>query len=270
VEGRVKLVFLLLLAALVGAQDSSSAFEVASIKPADPEFNGTSFNWLNGGGLRVRGATLRALITYAYGIRDFQLFGGPAWVSTARFDVVAKPERSSEDVLADYDKMNDAQSRAAGELIRRRLQVLLGDRFQLAVRRETREMPLYALVVAKAGVKMAESKVGDGTGMSSSNNFIRCKGCTMETVAVELSAITGRPVHDETGLIAKYDFKLEWSPEPKPRGADGPDATPAEFASSEAPTLFTGLQQTLGLKLEARKGPVDLYIIDRAEKPSEN
>jgi uncharacterized protein (TIGR03435 family) len=133
-------------------------------------------------------------------------------------------------------------------------------------------MPIYALVVAKGGLKMTESKESEGgSSMSMNNTRITCQRCTMENLAVNLSGFTGRIVHDETALTGKYDFKMEWAPDVKPAGADKADGGPAEFASTpEGPTLFTALQQVLGLKLEPRKGQVDVYVIDRAEKPSEN
>lgn len=262
---------LFVLTTVALAQDSSPVFEVASIKPADPAENGTSYNWLNGGGLRVSGANLRSLIMSAYNIRNFQLSGGPGWVYTERFNILAKPEHAADESPADFRKMTDAQRRAANELLRRRLQALLAERFQLVLRHETKEMPIYALVVAKGGAKMTESKEGDGSSMSTNNTRITCQRCTMESLAANLSGITGRTVHDETGLTAKFDFKMEWAPEPKPAGADRAEGAPAEFASTpEGPTLFTALQQVLGLKLEPRKGPVDMYVIERAEKPSEN
>ena len=267
----MKLCTALVFAILASAQETAPVFEVASIKPADPTENGTSFNFTNGGGLRISGANLRSLIMSAYNIRPFQLSGGPGWVYTERFNIQAKPEHSSDEGPADYRKMTDAQRRAASELVRRRLQALLADRFQLVLRHETKEMPVYALIVAKGGVRMTESKEGDGSSMSTNNTRMTCTRCTMESLAVSLSGMTGRIVHDETGLAAKYDFKMEWAPDAKPAGAERPDGAQAEFASTpEGPTLFTALQQVLGLKLEPKKGPVDVYVIERAEKLSDN
>jgi uncharacterized protein (TIGR03435 family) len=267
----VKLCTALVFALVVWGQEPAPVFEVASIKPADPAENGTSYN-TNAGGLRVTGANLRSLVMYAYNIRNFQLSGGPGWVYTDRFNILARSEHSPDEGPADFRKMTDAQRRAANELIRRRVQALLSERFQLVLRRESKEMPIYALVVAKGGVKMTEAKEGEGgSSMNTNNTRITCQRCTMESLAVNLSGITGRPVHDETGLTGKYDFKMEWAPEPKAGGAERGEGAPAEIASTpEGPTLFTALQQVLGLKLEPKKGPVDMYVIERAEKPSEN
>jgi uncharacterized protein (TIGR03435 family) len=267
----VKLCTALVVTVLACAQESAPVFEVASIKPADPANNGTSFNTLNGGGLRVSGANLRALIMTAYNIRNFQLSGGPGWVYTERFNVLAKPDHAGDEGPADYRKMTNEQRRAAAELMRRRLQSLLSERFQLVIRRETKEMPIYGMVIGKNGVKMTESEEGANSSMSTSNTRITCQRCTMGELAVNLSSITGRPVRDETGLTGKYDFKMEWAPELKAGGVERGEGAPADLASTpEAPTLFTALQQVLGLKLEPKKGPVDMYVIERAEKPSEN
>src|SRR5262249_18886490 len=204
------------------------------------------FRMFNGGGLRITGATLRDLISNAYEIRDFQLSGGPGWVNTERYDLLAKPDASSDEGLADFRKMTEDQRRGARVLFRRRLQLLLTGRFQVVVRRETRERPVYALVVAKGGVKMPEAKESDGMNMSNGSKGMNCKACPIEPVAATLASIVGRPVKEETGLKGKYDFKLEWAPDTKPAGAERPEVSAAEAASTpEGPTLFTALQQTL-------------------------
>ena len=164
--------------------------------------------------------------------------------------------------------MNDAQRKFAGALIRTRLKKLLAERFQLVVHKETRELPVYALVLAKGGVKMQPNTSPDGSpqNMMTNRASFRATRASLDSIAKALGSITSRPVHDETGLKEYWDFKLEWTPD---AAAAAPDAVerPAEAAG---PTLFTALQEQMGLKLESRKGPVEIVVIDRAEHPSEN
>jgi bla regulator protein BlaR1 len=197
----------------LSGQAQPPTFEVASIKPAQPGRTVTSSNVEPGGTLRIKNYTLKALIMYAYGVFDFQVSGGAGWVATDGFDIVAIADRV------------EAEPARRLEQARLRLQTLLADRFQLRTHRETKELPVYALVLAKA-----------------------------------LSRELGRPVEDQTGLTAAFDFKLKWTT----------DFAAPESGKSDAPSLFTALQQQLGLRLESRKGPVEVIMIDRASKPSEN
>jgi bla regulator protein blaR1 len=248
-------------------------FEVASIKPADPDARGTSIQFMPGGGLKMMNIPLRAMITFAYDFRDFQVSGGPGWVGNERFDVMAKADRAAAEGPADFGQMSDDQRKTARVQIGERLRALLAERFQLVVHKETKEQPIYALVVSKNGAKLQDTKE-TGNRQSLMNNRGRSEGHAISTemLAQSLSGMLGRPVVDKTGLTGKYDFVLEWAPDP------GADARAQGFGNGVTepapapggPSIFTALQEQLGLRLESQKGPVENIVIDRAEKPSEN
>ncbi len=248
-------------------------FEVASIKPANPDTPGSSIQFMPGGGLRMTNVSLRGMITFAYDVRDFQVSGGAGWVGTERFDVMARPEHASAEAVEDPAKMTDQQRRTNRDQITERLRALLADRFQLVVHKETKEEPIYALLVSKNGAKLKEAKaVGSRQGMSMNRGRLEGFAAPLEMLGQTLSNVTGRPVIDKTGLAGKYDFILEWTPDagPDARAQGFGDGVTEPAPAPGGPTIFTALQEQLGLKLEAQKGPVQLIVIDRAEKPSEN
>jgi uncharacterized protein (TIGR03435 family) len=147
------------------------------------------------------------------------------------------------------------------------LQALLAERFQLAVHRETRDLPMYSLVVGKNGVKMqpTDPTVKSGTSLITQKMF-KAQRSTVDSIAQGLAGVLGRPVKNETGLEGFYDFKMEWAPEPA-AGGGRPDERAIDTLG---PSLFTAVQEQLGLKLEARKGPMEVIVVDRAQRPSEN
>ena len=248
-------------------------FEVASIKPTGPETPVQFIQFMPGGGLKMMGITLRGMITFAYDVRDFQVSGGPGWVGTERFDVMARPEHAASEGLDDLAKMTDAQRMTVRDQMGERLRGLLADRFQLVVHKETKEQPIYALLVSKNGAKLKEAKtVGERQGMSMNRGRLEGFAAPLEMLSTTLSNSMGRPVIDKTGLTGKYDFVLEWTPDV---GAGAGSQAFGDGVTSPAPapggpTIFTALQEQLGLKLDSQKGPVQLIVIDRAEKPSEN
>jgi len=260
---------------LWGQAAAPLTFEVASIKPAAPDARGTMIRMMPGGALTVTNATLRMLLTLAYDVRDFQISGGPGWVGSERYDINAKAERSAtaEPVQEDPRNMTDAQRKTNQEQMRQRLQALLAERFQLAIHRETKEAPVYALVVGKNGPKIQESKEG-GPRLMMGRGQLNGQGALMEMLANILSNQLGRPVLDKTGLQGKYDFKLEFTPDPGqaagPFGGlgPGPDAPPPP--DPNGPSIFAAIQEQLGLRLESTKGAVEMIVIDRVEKSSEN
>src|SRR5207247_1308598 len=140
------------------------------------------------------------------------------------------------------------------------------DRVQLKLHRETRELPVYWLVVDKKGMKIEATGTGHGGRVRNGRGLLDAKDQSMHMLAYWLEGAIGRRVVDKTGVSGGFDFKLEWSPT---IGEPNPDR--AEVASDPGlPTLFTALQEQLGLRLEAHKGPIEVLVIDRAEKPSEN
>jgi bla regulator protein blaR1 len=229
------------------------SFEVASIEPGG-EGNRRMIQFVPGGGLRVRGTTLKFLVAVAYDVLDVQISGGPAWINSDRFDIVAKSERGeSKSALDDMHKMTDAQMKTSVELIRQKLQALLADRFRLTLHHETKEEPMYALVIGKDGPKLQESQSKqDARHMMMGRGELNGDGVPFEMLVSNLSSQLGRPVIDRTGLTGHYDFKLQWILDPN------------------GPSIFTAIQEQLGLRLESQKGPVDILVIDRVGKPSEN
>jgi uncharacterized protein (TIGR03435 family) len=279
---------------------AQETFEVASIKPSDPNERRIGIGMRPGGMVNMTGVTLKLLIQQAYNVQDFQVSGAPAWAGTERYDITAKAEDSAENPDADPRKFTDAQMKTAQEKMRQRLQTLLADRFQLKVHRDTKELPVYALVVAKGGSKLQEAKVpdtpppppgpgrgpGPGTrGMRMSPGHLEAYMAPVSMLVQNLSQQLARTVVDQTGLKGNYDFKLSWTPDPgtggNPFGGPGPSQGPSPGPlppgvnpppppDPNGPTLFTAVQEQLGLKLESTKAPVDIIIVDHAEKASEN
>jgi bla regulator protein BlaR1 len=261
---------------------SPLTFEVASVKPSATDDRRTMLQIQPGGGLRTSGSTLKMLLTFAYDVREFQVSGGPGWINTDRYDIVAKAERSAgaENAPDDPRKMTDEQRKTVGDEMRERLRALLADRFQLTIHRETKEQSVYALVVAKGGAKLLEAQQKEGTGprgpmMRMGRGELSGQGVQLEMLTRTLSSQLGRTVIDRTGLTGNFDFKLTWTPDPgqsatplgggPPPGADAPPPP-----DPNGPSVFTALQEQLGLRLESQKGPVEMLVIDRVEKPSEN
>ena len=240
-----------------GAQPAGLKFEVATIKPANPDLRGMGVSPLPGGGFSAQGVDLRFLILYAYGIEDFQLSGGPGWIASDRYDIEAKPEKP--------DSPGEYPETTAHARVRERLRALLSERFQLVVRREAKELSAYSLVVAKGGPKLTEAKPdGARGGMRRDRGLLVSKGAPVDYLVKSLADVLGRPVVDETGLAGRrFDFEL--------RFAEDSGRSPAEEAADPSqPSIFTALQTQLGLKLEAKKGQVDFLAVERAEKPSAN
>jgi bla regulator protein BlaR1 len=276
---------LALLSAVGLCGQSSTApltFEVASVKPSATDDRRSMIQIQPGGGLRTSGSTLKMLLTMAYDVREFQISGGPAWINTDRYDILAKAERSAgvENPPDDPRKMTEEQRKTVGDQMRERLRALLADRFQLTLHRETKEQSVYALVVAKTGPKLQESQTKEGTGprgpmMRMGRGDLSGQGVRLDMLASTLSNQLGRTVIDRTGLKGNFDFKLTWTPDPgqsaTPLGGGPPpgvDAPPPP--DPNGPSVFTALQEQLGLRLESQKGPVEMLVIDRVEKPSEN
>jgi uncharacterized protein (TIGR03435 family) len=218
---------------------------------------------------------LRALILYAYDLTPNQLEGAPGWLDSDRYDIDAKPEAGAIPP--------GAHGRAVWDKTKLMLRTLLAERFKLVVRRETRELPIYELAIVKGGPKLQKSDA------DCSANYLACHGFAgnptrLSGTGVDMADLAGyltgkadRPVRDNTGLQGVFDIKMQWNPFSTPPPADDTPRSPdvekregprPDFAS--LPTLDTALEQQLGLKLEARKGPVDIYVIDHVERPSEN
>jgi len=263
----------------IRAQSDSGphTFEVASIRPSDPDARRVSLQGAPGGGIRAVNMGLKQLIAFAYNIRCGKncnlIEGGPKWIDSERFDIIAKAPANAE-ADTDPDTMTAAQRKPLQERTRERMKALLAERFQLAVRRETREMPVYALVVARNGHKLKESTRGDDSAsMRGERGEMIAENVELQMLAVNLASRLGRPVIDRTGLKGRYDFRLESSTETRValNAPGGPGDKSAGPASGEPDSsIFTELQEQLGLRLESAKGPVDIIVIERAERPSAN
>jgi uncharacterized protein (TIGR03435 family) len=209
---------------------------------------------------------VKSLIQYdAYAVPGPQILGGPNWIASDRFDIEDKVDDA---VVAEMAKLGrDQRNQTERQLV----QQLLADRFKLAVHFETKELPVYALVVAKGGPKLTASKEPDkGTSTSSNNGRLTAKGMTMENLAQRLTQNLarelGRVVIDKTGIEGKYDLDLTWSPENNSAAM----ANASNEASSAGPSILTALQEQLGLKLESTRAKVEALVIDHIEQPSEN
>jgi uncharacterized protein (TIGR03435 family) len=254
---------MLRLSALILACAAAAAqtFEVASIKPNAENDNRVMIGIQPGGRFTATGVTLKELIGQAWNVREFQISGGPGWIGSERYDINAKAEGVGE--------------RIPREQLRPMLRALLEERFRLKVHEESKEMPLYALVAAKSGSKLAAS-AGEQPGpmIRMGRGRLDVKNAPMSMLAQSLSQQLGRHIVDKTGLAGNYDFVLQWTPEPGQGGGGpfagprSPDALPP--ADTTGPSIFTALQEQLGLRLEAQRGPVPVIVIDQVEKPSEN
>lgn len=260
-------------ASAVNAQTQSSAaskpkFNVATIKPSDPRTN-LSVQFAPGGRLVITHATVRFLMKIAYDVGDDQITGGPSWVHSQRFDVEAKPDVP---LGGDPHNMTADERRVFQEQVRLRLQSLLADRFQLRLTIQSKELPVYALTLGKNGPKMQPSTSADGLpAMKGGRGEIIGTNASMTVLAGFLGEQSNRPVVDGTGLKGKYNFQLTWTPD-SGQTLGVPDAssnTPASV-SDTGTSLFTAVQEQLGLKLESRKSPADLLTVQSATIPVEN
>jgi uncharacterized protein (TIGR03435 family) len=227
-------------AAAISSALFAQSFEVASVKPDRSDSGHTSVD-TDGNLLRMTNITLQAAIVWAYRISAPQI-SGPAWLALEKYDILAKTE--------------------SGEPSPPMLQALLAERFHLEVHRETKELPVYALIVAKNGPKLKKASLAKDD-LRSSLGHLTATGISMPRLAEFLArprAGLDRPVADQTGIDGVFDFTLDWTPDDSTKkSADAP------------PSIFVALQEQLGLKLEARKSPMPVLIVDRAEKtPVEN
>jgi uncharacterized protein (TIGR03435 family) len=247
-------------------------YEVVSIKENKSDEESSSWQSTTDG-FRIVNSNLIYLVAEAYGVRFDLVSGAPTWLSTRRFDVEAKVAGS--DVEA-YKKLNDKDHLPM-------VKALLRERLGLQAHIETKELPVYDLVVSKEGLKMklappdppqsdtAETSTPDGKSTSpvrhngtSSVGWGSWSGTDlpMQQIASQLSYLVHHKIVDKTGLTGKYDFELKWTPEE--------DGAQQDNGTDTAPSIFTALQEHLGLKLRSTKGPVDTLVIDHVDLPSEN
>lgn len=282
-------------------------YDVASIKPASPDASGFML-MMTPTGVRLKDAQIQTLLQMAFGVEPDRIVDTPEWVRSKRYDIEARVKPEDAPKLA---KLSGEQKRAM-------MLPLLAERFGLKYHQESRNLPIYALVVAKGGPKLTASKPGEGgpgpdghtpppgdllattdgpsggagprtrpdgppgpgnrpvigEGMRMGAGGIQSRGGNMAFLAHALSGTLGRTVVDKTGLTGAYDFSLNWTPDQSMRsplggregGASEGDAAP----DATGPTLFTAVQEQLGLKLEPQRGAVDVIVIDHIDPPTEN
>jgi uncharacterized protein (TIGR03435 family) len=245
-------------------------FEVASIK-VNQTNDGIVFDQSQKGRYTLVGYTLAALIRSAYRVQEFQIVGGPEWINADRFNVEATYSENPAGGPSQTDLM---------------LRTLLAERFKLTVHNETRERPVFALVLArddrrlgsqleKVAVDCATAKGPASCSSSVGPGFIRLRGRTMAQFADSLSRLTmtgggslNRLIVDRTGLDGQYNLTLKFTPENIPPPGSAPPGFPQ--VDPNGPSIFTALQEQLGLKLDSQRAPVNVLVVDGAERPTEN
>jgi uncharacterized protein (TIGR03435 family) len=237
----------ILLVSLIPCKAEDQArFEVASVKANTSGTGDFSQGITPEGRFSARNFTVWNLIRQAYKLRDLQISGGPGWIKTDGFDIEARPASP-----VSRDKMNEM------------LRSLLAERFQLKVHTESRNLPAYALVVSNSGSKL-QPATGAGGPQNTRLGQLDVPKMGMEQLSQVLEFDLDRPVIDRTGLAGEFAIHLEWT-----RERDRTAAGDAPVAQSR-PSIFTALQEQLGLKLESIKAPVDVLVIDGVELPSAN
>ena len=277
------LLFFSLTAGAAQGDGSAAAFDVASVKPNKSGEPSVRFRLQPGGRLTAQNAPVQSLITFAYAVQPFQLDGGPGWVRSDRFDITAKTD----------PEVPPTPPGTVGP-IQLMMRSLLADRFKLKVHRETKDMPTYALVLARSDGRLGDQMTASTTDCAALI-AARLQGATgptppaqpgarpqcristmgpgivsgddvaMAQFAQVLSQTMDRVVVDKTGLTALYSFRLEFTPAQLPPGGLPPGAPPID---PDGPSLFAALQEQLGLKLEAQRSPVEMLVIDSVEQPT--
>jgi uncharacterized protein (TIGR03435 family) len=247
------------------AQDSAAgksggpAFEVATIKPTPPDAKAGRYITMQGANrFVVKYYTLKLMIAAAYNLSPKVISGGPAWIDSDHFDILALTPGEARPTQPEQMAM---------------LRALLTERFKLSFHREEKEFSIYALEVAKSGPKLKESTAptSDPPQLISTvypqRMHLPAKNATMSDFASLLQrALLDRPVVDKTGLAGRYDFDLDWAPDETQFGGEVPAAT----ADAQAPPFFTAIEQQLGLHIEATHGMVEALVVDGAERLAGN
>lgn len=242
-------------------------FDVAAIRENQSDHTARShiISSPNDGRFTAINVPLKMLIQFAYEIPESRILDAPGWIGATKFDIDAKADSAVDDQLRVF---SSNEGKAQKRLM---LQALLADRFKLRAHTEARELPMYALVVAKNGPKFLESKA-NGTTIDGGNGRIQVQGGenSVALLAEQLANSLGRPVVDETGIQGRYNIILKWAPnDDATLRPEGTGVGPAAL-DSPGPSLFTAIQEQLGLKLVPRKGPVQVLVVDHIEAPSAN
>jgi uncharacterized protein (TIGR03435 family) len=244
---------------LLGAQPPN-VFDAASIRVNRSGERGFSIAGIAGGRYQAKNIPAKILVAQAFGVRESQIANAPGWTEGERYDIIAKSSLGP----------------GGSDQIKPRLQAMLADRFQLLFHREAREIPGYALVVAKGGPKIKPNHGADTPDLKSNSNRA---GATISGTRVPISELVKHlegeldtPVSDNTGLTGAWDFQLQWTHETNPGDTSPPFLTQIqEQLGLKYPPIFTALQEQLGLKLNStKKARVEVIVIDRIARASEN
>lgn len=239
------------------AADATPSFEVATIKPSEPNRPGKLFT-VRGREVLTINTTVNDLMSMAYGVHARQIVLGPDWIGTEKFDIAGPSDVPGRPNIAQIGSM---------------VKGLLADRFHLTFHREQRDLPVYALVMADKGSKLTRSAGADGLPslVFRALGVLPGANATMSDFAgVMQRAVLDRPVVDRTGLTGRFDFMLTWTPDESQFASMGVRVPPPSTDPSAPPGLFTAIQEQMGLKFESTKAPVDVIVIDRIERPSAN
>jgi uncharacterized protein (TIGR03435 family) len=231
------------------AADAHPSFAVATIKPHDPNFPRRQGWSVIGDRFIIENQTVASMMMYVYSIDPHQIVGGPDWADKAAYDVEGIPDSPGKPNLHQQQEM---------------IEKLLADRFQLKFHSEKRDLPVYAIHVAKGGPKLTPAAYPDrGSGQRANGHgtetTVLMSSATMADFVLDMQFFLDRPLVDQTGLTGKYDITLRYTHDEA--NATDPDAPPG---------LFTAIQEQLGLKLDAVKAPTDVYVIDHVEQASPN
>ena len=240
------------------AADANPSFDVVTVKPSKPDQQGKGFR-VQGRRFTTINTSVIDMIDFAYGTHPKQIVNAPAWISSDKFDIEGTP---------------DAEGAPDDRQWKGMLQKMLADRFHLKFTKDTREMPAYTLAVAKGGPKLEKSP-GDPNGLPglffSQLGNLHVTNATMEDFChLMQEAVLDRPVVDRTDLKGRWNWNLKWTPDESQFAGMGIKVPKPTDAADAPPPLFTGIQEEIGLKLDATRTAVPVLVIDHAEKPSEN
>ena len=232
------------------AKDADPDWEVATVKPADPNETTGGFH-LKGPRIHIQRMTVESMVLVGYNLHKKQLEGAPDWIATERWDIEGVADTPGKPALKQFQSLT---------------RKILAERFAFKAHTDTREMAVYALTIAKGGPKLTSS-AGDPNGLMSENDSanagqrsMRMTNSTVSDFVLLIKNNLDRPVIDQTGLTGRYDLALKWTFDESQAPTDG----------TAAPNLFTAVQEQIGLKLEPVKAPAEVLVIDHVERPSAN
>ncbi|HUI81395.1 MAG TPA: TIGR03435 family protein [Bryobacteraceae bacterium] len=250
----LKVIFLICISLVCLRGADAVSFDVASIRPHAPDDIRFRVAMPSNGRFTATGAVAKLLLMLAYDVQETQLTGGPSWFATEKWDIEAR---------------SDDRIQHSAEETRRMLQSMLTERFALRIHRETEQRPVYGLTVAKGGPKFQAREQDGVTNVHITGNSIRMEAGELARMAQVLATALGRPVIDRTALSGRYDLSLQWDDAPiREGGVPGLDVPAAP--GNDHGSIFSAIQDQLGLRLEAQQAPVEVIIVDRMERPSPN